>query len=274
MQNQFKYKNSIVSYHRIGTGSEVLVAFHGYGQTGEAYAYFEDVLGERFTIIAIDFFWHGSSEWHEPFDFTDLHMKELLDGIARQENLHAQRFSVLSFSMGARLARALVRNFAARIDYFILLSPPTFSFNRFLNFTTNNPIGLAAFKYFANTPGALLNWVERLHKIKILNRSVYVFTSKFVGKQERIQKVFKTWLAQRKLTTNFSKFAKLLDHHNIKVVLIVGKKDAITPPYQMIKYVRKLKNKRIFILQKKHELATPETKHIFTKLFSVGNELN
>jgi pimeloyl-ACP methyl ester carboxylesterase len=176
--------------------------------------------------------------------------------------------------MGARLARALVRNFAARIDYFILLSPPTFSFNRFLNFTTNNPIGLAIFKYFANTPGALLNWVERLHKLKILNRSIYVFTSKFVGKHERIQKVFKTWLAQRKLTTNFSKFAKLLDHHHIKVVLIVGKKDAITPPYQMIKYVRKLKHKRIFILQKKHELATPETKHVFTKLFSVGNELN
>lgn len=271
-QHRFSYLNSTISYHRFGSGKEVLVAFHGYNQTGAEYAYFEEVLGEYFTIIAIDFFWHGSSKWNEKFDFTDEHMKAVLDGIAKQEDLHAQRFSVCSFSMGARLARALVRNFAHRIDYFILLSPPTFSFNKFLNFTTNNPLGLAFFRYFVNTPGALQNWVERLHKWKILNRSVYVFTSKFVGKQERIEKVFKTWYAQRKLKTNFSKFAKTLNNHQIKVVLIVGKKDSITPPHKMVKYIRKLNNRRIFILQKKHELATPETKRVFARLFGDDNE--
>lgn len=244
-----------------------MVAFHGYGQTGEQFGYFEDVLGQRFTIIAIDFFWHGQSSWNEKEDFTDLHMKEIVDGIAAQEDLHAKRFSVISFSMGARLARALVRNYAPRIDYFIMLSPPTFAFNRFLNFTTNNTLGLKAFTYFVQTPGALLNWVNKLHQLKILNRSVYVFTSKFVGKQERIEKVFKTWFAQRKLKTNFSKFGQLLNHHAIQVILIVGKNDHITPPHQMIKFVRKLKNRRVFILQKKHELATPETKHVLAKLF-------
>lgn len=271
-QRTFKYLQSKVSYHRFGSGKEVLVAFHGYNQTGAEYAYFEEVLGDYFTIIAIDFFWHGNSKWNESIDFTDHHMKEIVDGIAKQEDLHAHRFSVCSFSMGARLARALVRNFAHRIDYFILLSPPTFAFNRFLNFTTNNPIGLAFFKYFVDTPGALQSWVERLHKWKILNRSVYVFTSKFVGKPERIEKVFKTWYAQRKLKTNFIQFAQTLDEHGIKVVLIVGKKDSITPPHRMIKYIRKLKHKRIFILQKKHELATPETKHVFTKLFGNSSD--
>ncbi len=124
-----------------------------------------------------------------------------------------------------------------------------------------------AFKYFAQTPNALRNWVERLHKWYVLNRSVYVFTSKFVGRQERIEKVYKTWLAQRKLRTNFTSFAQLLNQHQIRVILIVGKTDAITPPHQMVRYVRKLKNRRIFILKKKHELATPETKHVFGKLY-------
>jgi hypothetical protein len=36
----------------------------------------------------------------------------------------------------------------------------------------------------------------------------------------------------------------------------------------MIKYISKLKNRRIFILQKKHELATPETKRVFEELFT------
>lgn len=266
-QAAFLYKNSIISYHRFGSGPDVLVAFHGYNQTGAEYAYFEDVLSRSFTIIAIDFFWHGESRWEEAHDFTDADMRNIVEGIARQENLHAARFSVCSFSMGARLARALVRNFAHRIDHFIMLSPPTFSFNSFLNFTTNNLFGLALFRYFVNTPGALQGWVERLKAWRILNRSVYVFTSKFVGKPERVEKVYKTWYAQRKLKTNFRVFARLINQHNIRVVLIVGEKDSITPPARMIRYVRRLSNNLVFSLPKKHELATPETKAIFEELF-------
>lgn len=264
----FLYKSSRISYHRFGNGKDVLVAFHGYNQTGNDYAYFKDVLGNKFTIIAIDFFWHGDSAWLEQEAFLDEDMQNIVNGIAKQEDLHAETFSVCSFSMGARLARALVRNFAHRIDYFIMLSPPTFSFNKFLNFTTNNPLGLNLFKYFVNTPGALQAWVERLYQWKILARSVYVFTSKFVGKQERIEKVFNTWYAQRKLKTNFKTFAQTLNNSNINVILIVGKNDSITPPHGMIKYISKLKNRQIFILQKKHELATPETKRVFEELFT------
>lgn len=264
----FVYKNSVVSYHRFGQGDHVLVAFHGYNQTGAEFAYFEDALSHRFTIIAIDFFWHGLSRWEENHDFTDTDMKHIVDGIAKQENLHATHFSVCSYSMGARLARALVRNFAGRINHFIMLSPPTFSFNKFLNFTTNNPLGLATFRYFVYTPGALQRWVQRLHNWRILNRSIYIFTSKFVGRQDRIEKVFKTWHAQRKLKTNFNAFARLINENNIRVVLIVGESDAITPPKKMIRYVSRLKNGMVFTLQKKHELSTPETKAVLVKLFS------
>jgi pimeloyl-ACP methyl ester carboxylesterase len=264
----FYYKHSVVSYHRFGRGPEILVAFHGYNQTAAEFLFFEDVLGETFTVVAIDFFWHGGSEWKEERDFTEEDMKLILGGIQRQEKIPATRFSVCSFSMGARMARALVRSFPSRINYFILLSPPTFSFNTFLNFTTNNPIGLYSFRYFVRNHSALMSWVKWLNKARVLNRSVYVFTSKFIGKPDRMEKVFKTWYAQRKLVTNFRSFAQLLDDHNIKTVLIVGKNDAITPPGGIIRYVRKLRNGKVFLIHQKHELATAETKRIFTELFS------
>jgi pimeloyl-ACP methyl ester carboxylesterase len=264
----FYYKNSLVSYHRFGCGSEVLVAFHGYNQTSAEFLYFEDVLSEKFTVIAIDFFWHGQSEWCEKEDFTEYDMKMIVVGIQRQERLEATRFSVCSFSMGARMARALVRSFPHRINYFMLISPPTFAFNRFLNFTTNNPVGLWTFRYFVRHNHKLLEWVKRLNKIGILNRSVYVFTSKFIGKPDRLEKVFKTWYAQRKLTTNFSAFAQLLNTHNIQTILIAGKEDHITPPHKMIHYIRKLKNGQIFLISAKHELASAEIRKLFKQLFN------
>lgn len=263
----FYYKNSPVSYHRFGHGSEILVAFHGYNQTSADFLYFEDVLAERFTVIAIDFFWHGKSEWCEPEDFTEYDMKMIVVGIQRQERLEAKRFSVCSFSMGARMARALVRSFPGRINYFILISPPTFAFNRFLNFTTNNPLGLWVFRYFVRNNHKLMEWVKRLNKIGILNRSVYIFTSKFIGKPERLEKVYKTWYAQRKLTTNFRSFAHLLNQHTIQTILIAGENDAITPPKQMITYIKKLKNGTVILTSTKHELATTAVKDILAHLF-------
>jgi len=261
------YHTSPISYHRFGQGAEVLVAFHGYDQTSAEYLYFEDVLSNHFTVIAIDFFWHGQSEWQEKRDFTEYDMKMIVVSIQREEHIEASRFSVCSFSIGARMARALVRSFPHRINYLILLSPPTFTFNTFLNFTTNNPIGLWAFKYFVKNNESLLAWVKRLNKLKVLNRSVYIFTSKFIGKKARMEKVYKTWYAQRKLSTNFTSFADVLNKHNIKTILIAGKNDSITPPAGMIKYIEQLKNGQVFLLNTKHELANAEIKAVFENLF-------
>lgn len=262
------YKHSVISYTRFGYGKEVLVAFHGYGQQSEDFLYFEPVLESSYTVIAIDFFCHGESEWKEQDDFTETDMRDIVLAIARQEHLVARKFDIISFSMGARMARALVRTFPERINRLILISPPTFAFNHFLNFTTGNAFGMSMFRYFLRHNEHLLAWVRRLNKWHILNRSVYIFSSKFISNKERLERVFHTWYAQRRLRTDYRMFASLIDSHEIEVVLIAGKKDAITPPGPMIRYVRKLKRHRVFIVRQKHELKTPETSAILAKILN------
>lgn len=270
MQQQlYQYRNSPVSYYRFGTGKHYLVAFHGYGQTGADYAYFEEELGTYFTVIAIDFFWHGKSEWREENDFTETDMRDIVIGIARNEKIVARKFTIMSFSMGARMARALVRTFPERIEQIIFISPPTKQFNHFLNFTVGTRFGLFMFNRFLEKNKRLEWWVNMLYRFRILNLSVKIFTSKFISKPERLQKVYNTWLSQRRLRTNYKTFAKLVDQHGIEVILIAGKNDTITPPHQTIRFIKKLKKRRLFIIPKKHELQTPETKIIFRKLFKI-----
>lgn len=271
MKRLFHYENSVVSYLRFGRGKQIMVAFHGYGQNAADYLYFEPVLAGRFTVIAIDFFFHGESEWREQRDFTREDMRDIVFGIAAQEKLSAPKFTVCSFSMGARMARALVQTFPQRIDRFILLSPPTFAFNRFLNFSTNTTLGLKLFRYFIQHHEVLLTWVKRLNQWKILNRAVYVFSAKFMVNSDRLQRVFDTWYAQRKLLTNFKHFARLLNQNQIEVILISGLNDAITPAGPMVRYVKRLHKHRIFLVEQKHQLQTEACLEVFEELFGIGS---
>ncbi len=268
----FMYKNSVVSYLRFGHGAEVLVAFHGYGQTATDFLYFEEVLSERYTVLAIDFFWHGQSLWKESEDFTEFDLKQIVAGIKAQEKLEVERFSICSFSMGARMARALVRSFPHRIQHLIFIAPPTFTFNLFLDFTTNTKLGLFLFRYFLSHQGSLSQWVSRLHKAHILNRPVYVFTSKFVNHPNRLQKVFDTWFAQRKLQTDFKAFFALVEQYEIRTTLIAGAQDSITPAKRMAARISKLKRGQVYFLQQHHQLSTPHIRQMLHRLLNEPSE--
>lgn len=266
-QQIYQYKNSTVSYYRYGRGKEVIIAFHGYNQTGADFAPIAEVLQHKYTFIAIDFFWHGKSEWQEPHDVTETDLRELVLAIIAQEQQLTKKITVCGFSMGARMARVLVQTIPESIERLILLSPPTIEFNQLVNFTTGTLLGSLVFKYVATNHSMLVVWLQRLHRWKILNRSVYLYSSKNIGEKQRMTKVYKTWTAQRMLRTNLAQIARLANKHKIELILIAGKNDALAPPYKMIKYIRNLFQKhKVFLVRKKHELVTPETIHLLRKL--------
>jgi pimeloyl-ACP methyl ester carboxylesterase len=263
----FIYQHSPISYYKYGQGHRYIVAFHGFGQSGLFFQYFEETLGNEYTIIAIDFFWHGSSQWVESRDFAEEDMREIVIGIARQEQIFARKFSILSFSMGARMARALVRTFPERIERVVFIAPPTQYFNHFLNFTVGTWFGLFMFRYFLKNNHRLQWWIIFLNKVGVLNRSVKIFSLKFIANTELLTKVYQTWFSQRKLRTNFKKFATLVDTYHIEVILVAGKNDTITPPTQMIRYIKQLSKRRLFLIPIKHELQTTAVSHVLSKIF-------
>ncbi|MFN5544322.1 MAG: alpha/beta fold hydrolase, partial [Bacteroidota bacterium] len=165
-QQIYQYKNSPVSYYRYGCGKEVIIAFHGYNQTGADFAPIAEVLQHKYTFIAIDFFWHGKSEWQEPHDVTETDLRELVLAIIAQEQQLTKKITVCGFSMGARMARVLVQTIPESIERLILLSPPTIEFNQLVNFTTGTVLGLSVFKYVATNHSMLVVWLQRLHRWK------------------------------------------------------------------------------------------------------------
>src|SRR5688572_20735740 len=104
-------------YQKLGHGTKVLLAFHGFGQNSDYFLPVAEALGEQFTIYAFDLFFHGNS-WlekeHAPL--TKEFFTSLLQRFLAKEKV--EKFSVTGFSMGGKFALAVLESFPERIHSF------------------------------------------------------------------------------------------------------------------------------------------------------------
>ena len=60
-------------YFKFGNGPEILFAFHGFDNDANDFRIFEKAFGERYTIVAVNLFFHGKSDTpthHAEDEFT------------------------------------------------------------------------------------------------------------------------------------------------------------------------------------------------------------
>ena len=72
------YRSSRIHYCRWGSGGRLLLCFHGYGENTDSFSLFEAVLGEEYTILAIDMPFHGLTEWKEGTQFLPGELAEIV----------------------------------------------------------------------------------------------------------------------------------------------------------------------------------------------------
>ena len=81
MRLSLNYRQSVISYLRLGTGSRLLICFHGFGDHAVIWRNLEKKMGRKFTLIAIDLPFHGHTDWREKTiqiaDFEEIIHKSL-----------------------------------------------------------------------------------------------------------------------------------------------------------------------------------------------------
>ena len=105
-----KYKSSQIHYYHSATGinKRVLICFHGYAESAESFFFLEKFIENDFIIIAIDFPFHGETEWNEELLFTPEHLIEILFSIINKLSANNKEIYLFGFSMGARVALDLL----------------------------------------------------------------------------------------------------------------------------------------------------------------------
>ena len=244
-ENQLQTDKSSYHYYTFGSGPEPLLAFHGFGQSGEEFQVFEKYLGDKFTIYAFDVLHHGKSE-HTGEPITENDLKDLINTFTKQHSI--EKFSLIGFSLGGKIVLKLIELFHERLNNAILLSPDGLKVNPLYRFSTVTPAGRFLFRGFIKNPAPVSKTALLLKNMKILDPKIYNFLYSQIRTKEMREKVYNVWITYQNINPDLDKIATLINKNPFRFLLIFGKHDRVIHPKYGERFIEKLNDKNVFVL--------------------------
>ena len=224
------YKESIVHLHVFGNGPEWVFCFHGFGQDGSSFKVVEKVLGERYTLLAIDFPFHGKTEWKQGLLMTP---EDLLNIMAIIIHNYADasskpfRFSILAYSLGGRISLHLLQMIPDQIKKLLLIAPDGLKVNFWYWLGTQTNTGNKLFEYTMRKPGWFFWLLNNSDKAGLLNKSVIKFVHRYIDDEAIRLLLYKRWTTLKLFKPNLKAVKHIIKEKAIPVQLLYGSYDRI-----------------------------------------------
>jgi pimeloyl-ACP methyl ester carboxylesterase len=252
IQEHFYFINqSKLHFIEFGEGSDLLIAFHGFGDDCNLFLSLNDSFGKKYKIISVSLPFHGKSEWEDNFIFTKKILITFIESLSKQ--FSAKKYSLLGYSIGARLVLNLLVNANESIDRIFLIAPDGLKKNYAYEFVVYNKLGKFLFRKSLENHNTFLKIIKVLTVFKLLPKSRHKFLSKHLEKEERRFLVYNSWLSLRGMEVTKSQInLSLHKNSNIKVNLFFGKYDEVIPLHLAYSFKENLVNVELSIIDKGH----------------------
>jgi pimeloyl-ACP methyl ester carboxylesterase len=246
-------ETSRVFVRKTGTGSKNLLLFHGFGQDHTALLPVAEAVGDLYTCYLFDLYYHGQSHWAQddkPIEKRD--WKVYLDGFLNEHQIDT--FSVLGFSLGARLALASLEAFPERTEALFLIAPDGLRASPWYTLATGSGLTRKVFHAAISRPGIFFRLADTLHRWGWVDARLHRIAGYYMGNPQKREQVYYAWVAFRRLKSKPRYLTGLLRKHQIRVVIIVGTRDTLIPPARVEGLVGCLKPEEysLLVLQAEH----------------------
>jgi pimeloyl-ACP methyl ester carboxylesterase len=249
-QYSLAYKSSFINYYVFGSGDEILFCLHGYGEDGKSFQFLEKHLGNEYILYAIDFPFHGLTEWKEQEPFT---MNDLITVLNYIVPFHDKKFSLLAYSMGGRAALNMLQLIPDKIKRVVLVAPDGLHINFWHWVTTQTNFGNKAFDYTMKNPAWFFFFLNSVGKLNLYNKSVIKFVHYYLDDAEERMRLYKRWTCMRKMNPDLNAIKKLCVERNIHLNFLFGKYDRIILSKRTAIF-KNTKNISIKIIEAGHQL--------------------
>lgn len=228
VEQSIQFEGARLSFSRKGTGSHVILVFHGFGQNKNQMLDYLDGFEHYYTIYAFDLFFHGESIW--PYGDKPLNKsfwQNLMCRFLQKEKI--SQFDLLGFSMGGKFALALLEIVPNKIGNLFLVAPDGVKTGFWYRLATF-PIGLRhLFKFMIHNPAYLFQFTQLLGYYGLMDQSLVKFSESQLMTPEERKRVYYSWVVFRRFRFNIYLLKKIVKKEGIRIHLFLGAKDKIIP---------------------------------------------
>ncbi|TAF34919.1 MAG: alpha/beta hydrolase [Cytophagales bacterium] len=214
------------SFHKFtkkGNGKKAMIAFHGFNNDAEDLDdWLEDL--PNYTVYVID--WDDKATDSEsglecPVADPDKWVAQFQQFLTENK---IERFEILGFSLGARLAIEAAAANSEAVDRLWLLAPLGVITNTWYFLGTWYPTR-QLFRFFVKHPSRLAKFASFCKRMKIISEGRYRWQKYYSIKEpSALQKVYRSWQFCRKFSNNSDTWAKL---SKVPLMLVAGTDDFV-----------------------------------------------
>src|SRR5580658_9931115 len=253
------YKASQLHYYIWGTGPKILFAFHGYGESGDSFAFIGDALNADHTLIALDLPFHGLTVWKEGLLFTPAQLYEIMNNIVALHNLQGPA-GLIGYSMGGRIVLQLAENHPESIDKLVLLAPDGLKVNIWYWVATHTVPGNLLFRWTMRRPGWLFLLLRISHALHLVNESIYKFAVHYIDDRTVRHDLYIRWTTMRKFRPDVTAVAGIIRRRRLPVIQVYGRYDRIIRWERGEQFCKRVTEDRcrLLLLDTGHQLLRPQ----------------
>ena len=252
---QLHYQDSTIHYTQFGNGPNLLIAIHGFADTGKTFEVLEAALSQQYTVIAFDLPLHGKSNWQKAF-YTKADIIAILQLFCAQQNKTS--FALMGHSMGTRLIVKMVPNLREQIEHLYFLAPDGLR-NKWVFNMNWIPVRLRWWsKRKLEVSDKFQQFIAFLDKKRLIKPIVNTFVQVHLSNPRRRRRLLGVWISHQYFMTYPWQFARLLRKEKIPIDLFYGKKDKIIPARWGQDFVHKIPHARLHLLESNHKLINKE----------------
>lgn len=257
----FETASSSLHYHEYGSGDEILLAFHGFGMRGTQFKVLEEALGKKYRIISFDLFFHGGTLLNDNSvqnirkGLQSAHFSKQIAQFIDAKYPQVKKVSLLSYSIGTRMALCLIENMPERIEATYLIAPDGIEPNRLLKLGGANFIINRLFYKLVYSPKTVNFLLNSLLKLRYIDESIHRILKAEFGTTETRLTCYNTITYYAQLSFDRKQIAQSINQHQLNCHLYFGKKDKLFPSKIGERFGKLLRQPNIHVFDEGHELV-------------------
>lgn len=273
----FSNEHIKLHYYEYGNGTDILLAFHGFGMRGTQFRVLESAFSSKYKIYSFDLFFHGQTE------LFDSSLSTVRKGLNPQEygsyirdfistlDTDGKKISLLSYSMGSLMALSILESLPESIDSVFFIAPDGFKPNKLLQIGSRNLL-INRFLYkMVFSPKTVNYLLDFILKLKYIDSSLHhILRNEFKTTETRLA-CYNSITYHAKLSFKQNKLAEILNRHEIKSFFYFGESDLLFPASIGTNFSKKLNSSIIEVLKGGHELVNEKLNETIRRQMSLDN---